>query len=296
MLQEDDVENNTYDPIKQIEKEKEEKIRVNKRYTPRGIAHPHFKNMTYMKAVAYLTKNDKETPPEKQLNNFVFRPSSYGPDHLTLTWRFFRRNIVHLDIEEHRKKPDSLIGELLVMNGEEYDTLDEIITRFIYPCTQIVQDTLKHRKFVMQCTSADQLKLYIKEEQSKTPTTVQYNFGIFPQFPQHVVLMYSMNQSGRVYVEYIKVKPRGYWFHDQYFQNLERLVYFFKNNQSKLEYQKHAKKMKPPAVVFREQAEIPQAEEEWKGAEKDWIVTDAKQEGSENIKNELPKREKTPRQ
>lgn len=107
MLLEEDVENSAYDPIKQIEKEKEEKARVNKRYTPRGIMHQHFKNMTYMKAVAFLTKNDSEIPVEKQLNNFVFRPSSSGPDHLTLTWRFFRRNIVHLDIEENRKKPDS---------------------------------------------------------------------------------------------------------------------------------------------------------------------------------------------
>lgn len=122
------------------------------------------------------------------------------------------------------------------MNAEEYESLDEIITRYIYPCTQIVQDTLKHRKFVMQVTTVEQMKQYIKDEQSKTPNTVQYNFAILTQFPQHVVLMYSMNQSGRVYVEYIKVKPRGFWFHDQYFQNLDRLVFFFKNNQSKPEY------------------------------------------------------------
>ena len=62
MLQEEDVENSTYDPIKQIEKEKEEKLRVNKRYTPRAIMHPHFKNMTYQKAVDYLLRNSKEIP------------------------------------------------------------------------------------------------------------------------------------------------------------------------------------------------------------------------------------------
>ena len=46
----------------------------------------------------------------------------------------------------------------------------------------------------------------------------------------------------------------------------------------------------------RDQTELPPAEEEWKGAEKDWIATDVRGDGQELMKNELPKREKTPRQ
>ena len=65
---------------------------------------------------------------------------------------------------------------------------------------------------------------------------MEYRFGIFARYPQHVVLLYSLRLEGKTRHEYIKVKPRGFWFHDQYFNNLERLISFFKNNQSNVEY------------------------------------------------------------
>jgi hypothetical protein len=43
-------------------------------------------------AISLLSKEDN--------GEFYFRPSSRGTDHLTLTWKFYESNVVHIDIAE----------------------------------------------------------------------------------------------------------------------------------------------------------------------------------------------------
>jgi SH2 domain len=38
---------------------------------------------------------------EAEIGDFIFRPSSRGPDNITLTWKFYTGNLVHIDIQEH---------------------------------------------------------------------------------------------------------------------------------------------------------------------------------------------------
>ena len=52
----EDIANTEFDPIRQIELEKKEAQKVNKRYTPRKIMHKYFKNFTYKAAVVNITK------------------------------------------------------------------------------------------------------------------------------------------------------------------------------------------------------------------------------------------------
>ena len=49
---------------------------------------------------------------------FYFRPSSRGVDNLTLTWKFFENNIVHIDIKETEN-----IGSKLWINEDSFDNL-----------------------------------------------------------------------------------------------------------------------------------------------------------------------------
>lgn len=44
---------------------------------------------------------------------FYFRPSSKGNNNLSLTWKFFENNIVHIDIKELDKVPGASIGNKL---------------------------------------------------------------------------------------------------------------------------------------------------------------------------------------
>ena len=54
-----------------------------------------------------------------EYGEFVFRPSSKGPDNITLTWKFFANNIVHIDIQEFEKPPGASIGQKLKIGNEE---------------------------------------------------------------------------------------------------------------------------------------------------------------------------------
>ena len=68
-----------------------------------------------MNAIMNLNKEDN--------GEFYFRPSSKGNDHLTLTWKFFENNIVHIDIVEENKPIGANIGSVLRISDETYENL-----------------------------------------------------------------------------------------------------------------------------------------------------------------------------
>jgi len=65
------------------------------RFTPRRIAHEKFKNISSKRAITELTEAD--------VGDFVFRPSTRSEDSITLTWKFFNKHFVHIDIQEFEK-------------------------------------------------------------------------------------------------------------------------------------------------------------------------------------------------
>jgi transcription elongation factor SPT6 len=51
------------------------------RFQPRRINHPKFKNVNSKKALDELA--------EKEIGEYIFRPSSKGTNNITLTWKFY---------------------------------------------------------------------------------------------------------------------------------------------------------------------------------------------------------------
>jgi transcription elongation factor SPT6 len=144
---------------------------------------------------------------------FVFRPSSKGPDNITLTWKFFDNNIVHLDIAEFDKPIGATIGSRLKIGSEEpFETLQEIAERYIAPTNKFVREASSHMKFIM-CSTTEELETKLKEEKAQEPTRIPYKLTMLPEYPQHIVLGYIPKTI--LVKEYIKVKPKGYFFHDQ---------------------------------------------------------------------------------
>ena len=72
-------------------------------------------NITSTAAIKNLMKEDN--------GEFYFRPSSRGSDHLTLTWKFYENNIVHIDIVEEDKPIGANIGRKLRISDEIYENL-----------------------------------------------------------------------------------------------------------------------------------------------------------------------------
>ena len=50
---------------------------------------------------------------KEENGEYYFRPSSKGINNLSLTWKFYENNIVHIDIKEHDKVPGASIGKKL---------------------------------------------------------------------------------------------------------------------------------------------------------------------------------------
>lgn len=89
------------------------------RYKMRKINHLKFKNISYQGAVDYLV--------DKEVGDFVIRPSSKGEGHLTITWKFYENVYVHLDIREGIKAANEQIAKRLFIGNDIFDGLDEII-------------------------------------------------------------------------------------------------------------------------------------------------------------------------
>eukprot|EP00828_Plagiopyla_frontata_P026036 TRINITY_DN3364_c0_g1_i2.p1 TRINITY_DN3364_c0_g1~~TRINITY_DN3364_c0_g1_i2.p1 ORF type:complete len:486 (+),score=64.14 TRINITY_DN3364_c0_g1_i2:96-1553(+) len=189
-----------------------QKQRVNK-YIPRKINHPKFKNMSISAACDYLL--------DKKDGDFVIRPSSKGTNHLNITWKFYENCYVHLDIVEGSKAPNELIAKKLYLNNQQYDSLDEIIEKYIIPCNAKMGTIIEHPKF--RSGDLEKITMILEEQKEQNPRTIPYAFGCFDYAPQYLVLCYIWKGLELVQ-EYIKVKPDKLQFHEYPFQNLGLLV------------------------------------------------------------------------
>lgn len=92
------------------------------RFQPRRITNNKFKNVSSQQAMNELKQRD--------IGDFIFRPSSKGQNNLTLTWLFYTNCFVHIDIVEKEKPIGASIGNKLEIGSEHFDKLDEIIERY----------------------------------------------------------------------------------------------------------------------------------------------------------------------
>lgn len=99
------------------------------------------------------------------------------------------------------------------------------------------------------------------------PNRIPYRFSILPLYPQHIVLAYIPRE--KVIKEFIKVRPKGFYFHEQNHAPFQTLINWFKDNWSTKEYQKNAKRQKSPKIsikasVLPNQAQDYQNTRDWK--------------------------------
>lgn len=205
------------------------------RYIPRKINHPKFKNISIALALTYLQ--------DKSVGEFVIRPSSRGTEQLNITWKFFDKVIVHLDVKEGPKNPTTLMASKYYIGKDQFDTLDEIIEKYINKCNQFMKAVSSHSKF--KRGDLDLIETELLRDKSEDNRRIPYYFGCFASSPHYIVLCYLLVRN-EIIKEYIKVKPGGLFFHNLYFTTLSSLILWFKENFKNQDYQKYLKKVKPP--------------------------------------------------
>jgi len=216
----------------------------NKKYQPRNIKFEKFKNMSYTDCCNYLRNKD--------IGECVFRPSSMGNNNLTLSYKFYKQIICHLDIIEEDKLPGEIISKKLRISSEVYSSLDEILKRYVIPCAQLIKESIKYRKFV-NCDTKTDFENLLKDEKKKQTSIINYNFTILKDFPGYIVLGY-VPKVNPIY-EYIKVKPKGLYFHEKSFSSLDEITIYFKKEYSTDKYREMVRKSIIPTVQYHRSLE-----------------------------------------
>ena len=201
------------------------------RFIPRRIAHEKFKNISSRRAIAELA--------DSEVGDFVFRPSTRSENSITLTWKFWKKNFVHIDIVEQGKQPGAAIGSRLIISNDYFESLREIVERYIIPCNRLVREVVGHTKF-SDADAFEDMEERLKEEKKEAPARIPYRFACLPAYPQHIVLAYVPKE--KVLKEFIKVRPKGFYFHEQNQAPFQMLINWFKDNWRTHDYQRHFKR------------------------------------------------------
>ncbi|XP_045475975.1 transcription elongation factor SPT6-like [Harmonia axyridis] len=188
-------------------------------YLKRVIVHPSFQNISLMEAEKCLANMDQ--------GEVIIRPSSKGADYLTITWKVTDGIYQHIDIKEEGKTNAFSIGKRLIIGGEEFEDLDEIIARHITPMAYYARDIL-HFRYYKDMNGAEKYKTeaYIREAKMKDPSKIHYVISASKTFPGCFMLSYLPRETcGH---EMITVNSNGFCYRGQMFDRINQLVDWFK--------------------------------------------------------------------
>ena len=226
----------------------EDEHQLGQKYIPRVVSHPKYKNVGLKTACSEL--EGKET------GDFVFRPSSRGTDHLTCTIKFYDFVYCHLDIIEEGKPADNMLGTRFKIADEAYESLQEIVERYIVPVAALTKEAITHHKFKdITGHGIDYLEVMLKAEKKAAPSSIPYYFTITQHYPQFLVLCYLPRE--RIVKEFVKVKPKGLFFHESYHPNINFLISWFKRHYGDNTYQGQLSRSKAPVITTENRFAIP---------------------------------------
>ncbi len=206
--------------------EKKKRDEHKQTYTKRVIAHPQFRNIGYQQCVALLNDMD--------IGDAIIRPSSKGIDHLTLTWKVNKDVNQHIDIVEEKKLNPFSIGKRLIIDGEDFEDLDEILARHVNPMANNVREILNYKYFRDFGNDDDESKRIetidnlLLNEQRANPTRIPYFFTCDKVHPGKFLLSYMVRLKAKH--EYVSITPDGFKLRHQVHKSFNALVNWFKKH------------------------------------------------------------------
>eukprot|EP01130_Rhizamoeba_saxonica_P014788 TRINITY_DN6498_c0_g1_i1.p1 TRINITY_DN6498_c0_g1~~TRINITY_DN6498_c0_g1_i1.p1 ORF type:complete len:1391 (-),score=418.40 TRINITY_DN6498_c0_g1_i1:106-4233(-) len=184
----------------------------------RAVVHQHFKNIDAEDAEKLL---ENETRGE-----VVIRPSSKGYQTLAITWKFYDDIFVHIEIKEDDKENDYSLGKRLLIGGEVYADLNDVIVNFVGVMDMYVDEMINHEKF--KEGERDVIELALHSMREVNPMRIPYLFGISTTHPGRFLLYYL--PAAKCIREYISITPKGFRFRSKVFDNINHLLGWFKRH------------------------------------------------------------------
>lgn len=212
-----DQEQEEKDTRKEVDAKKQTK---RMQYMKRNIVHPAFHNISFDAAIKMMENMDQ--------GEAIFRPSSKGADHLTVTWKVDKGFYQHIDVREEGKENNFSLGTSLWIGNEEFEDLDEIIARHVAPMAENARDLIAFKYYRPQCGGKrEKAAELLNEEKLKNPNTIHYIVSP-SKLGGQFMLSYLPRQ--KVCHEIVTVTPEGFHYRQQIFDKLKNLWIWFKTH------------------------------------------------------------------
>jgi transcriptional accessory protein Tex/SPT6 len=187
----------------------------------RTIDHPYFKNVTRSEAEQSLAD------PRIPLYEAVFRPSSAGLDHITLTWKVGEKSFAHIAVKESNKegRQPTALGRRLEIDKYAFSDLDEVLTRHLAPLAALHR-SLRDPRFE-KFFDADRRRVEQELQRQKMENKARIAYLVFPDETRtQYIIGYIVNKTPRY--ELVKVTPRGFVWREKTSTNVFELIRDFK--------------------------------------------------------------------
>lgn len=97
---------------------------------------------------------------------------------MTVTWKVTDNIYQHVDILEKNKKNAFSLGQSLWIDKEEFEDLEEIISRYVYPMANYARELVNYKYYKeTDGGKIDKAEAYIREEKKKNANKIHYLFS-----------------------------------------------------------------------------------------------------------------------
>jgi transcription elongation factor SPT6 len=122
------------------------------------------------------------------------------------------------------------LGKRLTIGGISFTEIDQIIAEYIEPMTRKITALIEHPKY--QRKSLYEMYSYLQEQLMILKRSA-YGFIISPDKPGSFLLVYRHPNSNNPRKELITVTPNKYEFCGKKFDDIEKLLQMFKEDEQK---------------------------------------------------------------
>lgn len=137
-----------------------------------------------------------------------------------------------------------MLGSQFHIREESYDSLQEIADRYVLNCEKLVKEVIAHPRFLFHPRGLEAVEAELRQLKRQQPQKIHYLLTVSPQYPQFFILLYIPKDD--VKHEYMKVKPKGLYFHELFHQSIHYLLTWFKKHYTTSSYQKDLKATRAP--------------------------------------------------
>lgn len=204
-----------WDLLEEEADRQKEKARENAKLAKtRNIQHPLFHNFNHKQAEEYLAP--------QSVGDCVIRPSSRGPNYLTVTWKVANNLFQHLSIEEVMHNA----GKEYVVELKRYSDLDQLIFQHVQAIAKHVNEMCRHPKFREGALGEvhDWLESYTKAN----PKSSAYVFCYDHKSPGWFLLLFKVGVNTPVSTWHVKTEVNGFVLKGFSYPNMMRLCNGFK--------------------------------------------------------------------